>query len=81
MAKWLKQAKVTNNIYSGDANYTHDQGVPASQWVITHNLSKKCSVTVVDSSNQVVIGKITYNSDNQVTLDFQSSFSGKAFFN
>lgn len=81
MAKWLKQAKVTNNIYTGDANYVHDQGVPASQWVVTHGLGKKSSVTVVDSSNQVVVGKITYNSVNQVTLDFQSSFSGKAFFN
>mgnify|MGYP003989663025 FL=1 len=81
MAKWLKQAKVTNNIYTGDANYVHDQGIPEAQWVITHNLGKKSSVTVVDSSNQVVIGKITYNSVNQVTLDFQSAFSGKAFFN
>ena len=81
MAKWLKQAKVTNNIYSGDASYVHDQGTPAAQWVIDHNLAKKCAVTVVDSSNQVVIGKITYNTNNRVTLDFQSSFSGKAFFN
>jgi hypothetical protein len=81
MAKWLKQPKVTNNIFTGDANYVHDQGVPAAQWVITHNLGKKSSVTVVDSSNQVAVGQITYNSVNQVTIDFEGSFSGKAFFN
>ena len=81
MAKWIKQQKLTNNIFTGDKNFVHSQGVPAAQWVITHNLGKKCSVTVVDSANQVVIGQITYNSDNQITLDFQGSFSGKAFFN
>jgi hypothetical protein len=81
MAKWIKQQKLTNNIFTTDANYTHSQGVPASQWVITHNLGKKTSVTVVDSADQVVIGQVTYNSVNQVTLDFQGSFSGKAYFN
>ena len=81
MAKWIKQQKLTNNIYTADANFVHTQGVPAAQWVITHNLGKKTSVTVVDSADQVVIGQITYNSVNQVTLDFQGSFSGKAYFN
>ena len=81
MAKWIKQQKLTNNIYTTDANYVHSQGVPASQWVITHNLGKKSSVTVVDSADQVVIGQVTYNSVNQVKLDFQGSFSGKAYFN
>lgn len=81
MAKWIKQQKLTNNIYTTDANYVHSQGVPAAQWVITHNLGKKTSVTVVDSADQVVIGQVTYNSVNQVTLDFQGSFSGKAYFN
>ena len=81
MAKWIKQQKLTNNIYTADANFVHSQGVPAAQWVITHNLGKKTSVTVVDSADQVVIGQVTYNSVNQVTLDFQGSFSGKAYFN
>ena len=81
MAKWIKQQKLTNNIYTTDANYVHSQGVPAAQWVITHNLGKKTSVTVVDSADQVVIGQVKYNSNNQVTLDFQSAFSGKAYFN
>jgi hypothetical protein len=81
MAKWLKQSTTVNNIYTGDANYVHDQGVPSAQWEITHDLGKKCAVTVVDSAGSVVIGQITYNSINQVTLDFDGTFSGKAFFN
>ena len=81
MAKYIGTPTVTNNIFTTDANFVHDQGTPATQWVINHNLGKKCSVTVVDSSNQVVVGQVTYNSVNQATLDFDSSFSGKAFFN
>ena len=81
MARYIGQPTSTNNIFTGDANFVHDQGSTAAQWVINHNLGKKCAVTVVDSSNQVVIGQVTYNSNNQVTLDFESSFSGKAFFN
>jgi|TARA_R110001599_G_scaffold5394_2_gene27410 hypothetical protein len=81
MARWIKQQKLTNNVFTTDANFVHDQGTPATQWVITHNLGKKSSVTVVDSADQVVIGQVTYNSVNQVTLDFQGAFSGKAYFN
>lgn len=81
MAKWIKQPTTVNNIYTEDANFVHDQGSPSAQWVITHNLNKKCSVTVVDSADQVVVGEITYNSVNQVTLNFVGSFSGKAYFN
>ena len=71
----------TTNIFTGDANFVHDQGSASATWVVTHNLNKLCSVTVVDSANTVVIGDITYNSVNQVTLKFSGSFSGKAYFN
>ena len=71
----------TTNIFTGDANHVHDQGSASATWVVTHGLGKLCSVTVVDSANTVVIGDITYNSVNQVTLKFSGSFSGKAYFN
>jgi len=81
MARYIGQPTTVTNVYTTDANYVHTQGSPASQWVVTHSLGKKCSVTVIDSANEVVVGQVTYNSDNQVTLDFDGSFSGKAFFN
>jgi hypothetical protein len=81
MAKYIGTPTVTNNIFTGDANFVHTQGVAATQWVVDHNLGKKCSVTVVDSAETVQIGQITYNSVNRVTLDFEAAFSGKAFFN
>jgi len=81
MAKFIKQATTVNNVYTGDANYVHDQGVPSAEWTVNHNLNKKSSVTVVDTAGTVIIGQIKYNSVNQVTLTFKSAFSGKAFFN
>ena len=81
MAKYIGTPTVTNNIFTTDANFVFTQGVAATQWVVDHNLGKKCSVTVVDSAGTVQIGQITYNSDNRVTLDFEAAFSGKAFFN
>lgn len=69
--------------YTGaqDETFVFTQGDAATQWVITHNLNKRCSVTVVDSSNSVIIGEVVYNSSNQVTVNFSSAFSGKAFIN
>ena len=64
-----------------DKNFVYTQGAPSSTWVVTHNLDKYPSVTVVDSANSIVVGSVEYDSVNQVTLTFSSDFSGKAFFN
>lgn len=64
-----------------DANYVYTQGSPSAVWVVNHNLNKYCSVTVVDSADNIVVGEVLYNSLNQVTLTFAGAFSGKAFFN
>jgi RNA:NAD 2'-phosphotransferase (TPT1/KptA family) len=66
---------------SADKHYVHLQNIPSASWVVTHNLNKRPSVVVVDSAESVVVGEVEYNSDNQVTLTFAGSFSGKAYFN
>ncbi len=64
-----------------DSNYVYTQSAPSATWVVNHNLNKYCSVTVVDSADNTVVGEVLYNSLNQVTLTFAGAFSGKAFFN
>lgn len=59
--------------------YNHSQGVSASTWTITHNLGYYPNVQVVDSGGTNVIGDITYNSINQLTITFSASFSGNAY--
>ena len=68
-----------------DANtvveYIHSEGQPNDVWIINHNLNTYCSVTVVDSGGNVVVGDVKYNSSSQITLTFDSEFSGKAYLN
>ncbi len=64
-----------------NGTYIHTQDVPLAVWVINHNLGKFPSVTIVDSQNQVVVGDVTYNSSNTITLSFTSAFAGYAYLN
>lgn len=66
---------------NGSATYVHIQGIAADTWVIEHNLEKYPNVTVVTSSGTVVIGDITYNNENIVTITFNGAFKGKAYLN
>ena len=69
-------AKVTST------NFTHEQGIASDTWIITHNLNKRPSVTVVDSSDSVIVpDEITYIDDSQLVLNFLSAFSGMAYLN
>ena len=64
-----------------DLNYIHYQDVAAETWVITHNLGKMPSVTVVTSAGEQVVGDVHYNSSNKVTIDFVGAFAGVAYLN
>lgn len=77
--KWTPYAPLMGA--SSDKNYVHNQNVSSTVWVVTHNLGKYASVSVVDSAGTVVIGQVDYNSLNEITLTFKASFSGKAYFN
>ena len=70
-----------NATAAADKNFVFTQSNAASTWVVTHNLNKYPSVSVVDSANTTVYGEVDYNSLNQVTITFKSAFAGKAFFN
>ena len=70
----------------GDITFTHNQNSSSNTWVITHNLHRFPSVTVVDSGNSIVQGTVTYNSNKKLTITFfQKSvalaFQGKAYLN
>lgn len=73
---------VTSSIYQiHDKHYTHHQTTSSTTWNVSHNLSKKPSVTVVDSADNVVVGQIEYTNDNQLILTFNYPFKGKAYLN
>tara|TARA_R100001510_G_C7604906_1_gene170387 strand:+ start:555 stop:794 length:240 start_codon:yes stop_codon:yes gene_type:complete len=65
----------------GDITFVHNQGSASTTWTVTHNLGRYPSVTIVTDSNVVVIGDITYNSIDQLTISLASADSGKAYLN
>jgi hypothetical protein len=62
-------------------SHIHTQTVSSSTWNITHNLNKYPSVSIVDSSNEEVIGEVEHINSNSLTVKFSAPFSGKAFLN
>lgn len=64
-----------------DRTYVHNQITPESLWNISHQLNGYPSVTIVDSSNSVVYGDISYIDMNHVQLNVTSEFAGRAFLN
>jgi len=69
------------NIGSAFVYYIFNQTSASTTWNVTHNLARRPSVTVVDSAGTVVVGEVTYNSDNALTIQFSAGFSGQAYLN
>ena len=65
----------------GDLSFVYTQTNASNEWVITHNLGKKPSVTIVTATDTTVIGEVTYNNDNKLTINLTSANSGKAYLN
>lgn len=66
---------------SMDVNYVHDQIMSSNQWVVSHNLGKYPSVSVVDTAGSTVVGEVYYVSINELIITFNAKFSGKVFLN
>ena len=55
--------------------------VASATWTITHNLGRFPAVTVVDDTNKVVVGDVTYSKSNTITIIFDNAFTGCVFLN
>lgn len=64
-----------------DKTFYFEQNEALDTWIIVHNLSKYPAVSVIDSSGSEVIGEVTYDSINQITITFKGAFKGKATLN
>ena len=71
---------VTGKIQS-DKHYTHTQTEASTTWTINHNLKKYPAVEITDTAHDLIIGEITFNSINQITINFVLATAGKAFLN
>lgn len=64
-----------------DKYFVFEQAESSAIWEIHHNLNKKASVTVVDEYDRVVIPYVQYIDDNNIRLEFNFAFKGKAYLN
>ena len=69
----------------GTPTYVFEQVVPKMVWgtngIVTHNLGKFPSITVIDTGGTVVTGEYIYIDTNNVILNFSAPFAGKAYLN
>lgn len=78
-------ARIAGDIGSGGGTgtappyYLHNQTTPAASWVIDHGMGRLPSVTVIDTTQRLCDGDVTYDSDTQVTLTFFAAFAGVAY--
>lgn len=70
-----------DNIDVTDDTFVYEQGIASDVWVITHNLNKYPSITLVDSAGTVFKAKEEYNSANQITVYLNGATTGKAYLN
>jgi hypothetical protein len=64
-----------------DISYTHTQSVPATTWVVNHNLNTKCSVQVVDEDKNEIIAQIDWIDNNTVNITLNIPFTGYVYCN
>lgn len=73
------QVIVRTGAVGNTRRHVHTQSFASSEWVITHSLGGKPSVTVVDSADTHVFGEVKYDGNTQITVLFSAPFSGYAY--
>lgn len=63
------------------ATFVFEQGIASSEWLIVHNLNKRPSIHLVDSSGREFEAVKEYINNNQVIIRLGSATAGKAYLN
>ena len=64
---------------TGASEYVHTQAADSLQWNIQHNLNSHPAVRCVDITDNLVIGDVVYNDNNNITVNFVVPISGAAY--
>lgn len=76
VAKYLSEHPV---VAGGLSGFVYDRnGVPASTWIVDHNLDRYPHTTLLDDEGNEFEADILYNSLNQITVVLSQPTSGKA---
>lgn len=73
--------RLEEEIQESSNTFVFEQGIPATEWVINHNLNKRPSIDLVDYNGEVFEAFKEYTSDNQVIIRLDSAATGYAYLN
>lgn len=80
----LKMDAPTARAYLGvvnDKRYVHTQGIESSTWSVPHNLNYNYPTVRVFEGDTEIIGDVTYNDANNLTITFLGPITGTATIN
>lgn len=73
--------RLEEEIQESSNTFVFEQGIPATEWVINHNLNKRPSIDLVDYNGEVFEAFKEYTSDNQVIIRLDNAGTGYAYLN
>lgn len=77
----VPDSSVLDRKVEGDKHFAYEWRIPTTEVTISHNLDKRPSVTVIDTSGNELIGDIKYDDENNLTLSFSAPVRGTAYLN
>jgi hypothetical protein len=67
------------NLTVATESFTYEQLVPNVIWTINHNMGKIPSLKIIDGLNEEVMGAISYNNLDTLTITFSEAITGAAY--
>lgn len=64
-----------------DKTFVFTQDGASASWEVEHNLSKRPSVSIVDSGDNQIVAEVLYIDNNNLIINFGFPTSGKAYLN
>lgn len=62
-------------------SFVFEQGIVSDTWVINHDLNKRPSIELVDSSGRKFEAEVEYINENQIVVRLNSATTGYAYLN
>lgn len=73
--------RVDNTVTLTSQTYIFEQGIPATEWVINHNLNKRPSIELVNTNGERFEAYREYINNNQVIIRLDNANTGYAYLN
>lgn len=74
-------SRENNQTVISSKTFVFEQGIPATEWVINHNLNKRPSITLTNYAGEVFEADRNYISNNQVIIRLENADTGYAYLN